>query len=200
MLAERFEIMERGQSEALMPMINAVLEESELCFADLDLLATTIGPGSYTGLRICLAAARALSLAARLPVLGVTTFEAISVAQDSSDLPLLVAIDSKRADCYVQLFDDKRRAIGEPAAILPDELASLVPEKIALAGTAADKVGVKLISSGKEIIRLHGHDYPHAAQIGCLAAELAADAMPRYGEEPPKPLYLRPPDITNQQG
>ena len=191
--------MERGQSETLIPMIRAVLEESDLCFKDLDLLATTIGPGSYTGLRICLAAARALSLAANLPLIGATTFEAISFAQNSSSLPLLVAIDSKRADCYVQLFNADGGRIGEPAALLPDAIVPLLPEKVGLAGTAADKIEVELIASGIAVTRHHGRDYPHATQVAGLAAKNVATQMPSYGESPPEPLYLRPPDITTNQ-
>jgi tRNA threonylcarbamoyladenosine biosynthesis protein TsaB len=196
-LAERFDIMERGQSEALVPMIRDVLEESDLRIADLDMIATTVGPGAFTGLRICLATARALALAARLPVVGITTFQAVALAQGIIDLPLLVAIDSKRSDCYVQLFDEKRVAVGSPSAILPTSVEEILPHRaLALAGTAADLVKAALDASGRDTRRLRGHDYPHAVQVADLAAERAARAMPRYGDVPPEPIYLKAPDVT----
>jgi tRNA threonylcarbamoyladenosine biosynthesis protein TsaB len=189
--------MERGQSEALVPMIRDVLGASGLRFDDLDMIATTVGPGAFTGLRICLATARALALAARLPVVGVTTFEAVAVAQVAIDMPLLVAIDSKRSDCYAQLFDEKRVAVGSATAILPAAIEEILPPtKVALAGTAADAVKTALDASDRESNRLNGHDYPHAIHVAALAAERAAHVMPRYGENPPDPVYLRPPDVT----
>lgn len=189
--------MERGQSEALVPMIRDVLGESGLRFDDLDMVATTVGPGAFTGLRICLATARALALAARLPVVGVTTFEAVAIAQGTIDTPLLVAIDSKRSDCYVQLFDEKRVAVGSARAILPAAVEEILPPgRLALAGTAADAVKAALDASDREISRLNGQDYPHAAQVAALAAERAARAMPNYGDIPPEPIYLRAPDVT----
>ncbi len=189
--------MERGQSEALMPMIRSVLAEGDLHFDNLDLIATTVGPGAFTGLRICLATARALALAARLPVVGVTTFEVVAIAQDPVNMPLLVAIDSKRSDCYVQLFDENLVALGEPKAVLPTSVAAMLPAgRVALAGTAADDVAAALNASDFEANRLHGHDFPHAVQVARLAARRADRMMPRYGEAPPEPLYLRPPDVT----
>ena len=189
--------MERGQSEALVPMIRDVLGASGLHFDDLDLVATTVGPGAFTGLRICLATARALALAARLPVVGVTTFEVVAIAQGSIDMPLLVAIDSKRSDCYVQLFDENQVAVGSASAILPTAVEEILPPtRVALAGTAADTVKEALDASDRETSRLNGHDYPHAVHVAALAAERAAHAMPRHGENPPEPVYLRPPDVT----
>ena len=76
-LARRFEAMLRGQSEALMPMVGAVLAEAGCGFKDLDAIAVTVGPGAFTGLRIGLAAARGMALAAELPLIGVTTLEAV---------------------------------------------------------------------------------------------------------------------------
>ena len=196
-LAERFAVMARGQSEELVPMVRTVLAEGDLRFDELDLVATTIGPGAFTGLRICLATARALALAARLPLIGVTTLEAVAVAQESTNTPLLVAIDSKRSDCYVQLFDEGRAALGEPSAVLPSSVAAMLPPgEVALAGTAADDVLAALTASGCELNRLRERDFPHASQVASLAAARADRAMPHYGAPPPEPLYLRSPDVT----
>ena len=196
-LSEQFEVMERGQSEILVPMIRDVLMASGLNFDNLDLVATTVGPGAFTGLRICLSTARALALAARLPVVGVTTFEAVAFAQGAIGIPLLVAIDSKRTDCYIQLFDGHRVAVGPARAVLPTAVEDTLPAtKIALAGTAADSVKAALDASDRETYRVYGHDYPHAIHVAALAAERVVRAMPRHGENSPEPVYLRPPDVT----
>jgi tRNA threonylcarbamoyl adenosine modification protein YeaZ len=79
-LAHRFAAMERGQAEALVPMIASVLAEAALPVAALDLIAVTVGPGAFTGVRIGLAAARGLALASGVPALGVTSFAAVAAA------------------------------------------------------------------------------------------------------------------------
>src|ERR1700761_2687145 len=94
--AQRFTAMERGQAEALLPMIDAVLREASLATTQLDLIVVTTGPGSFTGLRIGLAAGRGLSLASGIPALGVPSFDAIAVPE--AETPLIIALDSKREE------------------------------------------------------------------------------------------------------
>ncbi len=92
--ARRLVRMERGQSEALMPMVLDVLAEAGCGFSQLDLLAVTVGPGAFTGLRIGLAAARGMALASGIPCLGVTTLEAVAHGVPEGERaadPLLVA-------------------------------------------------------------------------------------------------------------
>src|SRR5581483_5869032 len=99
--AQRFVAMERGHAETLLPMIETVLREAALTPAALDLLAVTIGPGSFTGLRNGLAAARGLALARKLPAIGVPSFDAI-LADEAGDRPLFIVLESKRAELFVQ--------------------------------------------------------------------------------------------------
>lgn len=105
--ARRLEPMARGQAEALLPMVRAVLDEAGAAFADLDLLAVTVGPGAFTGLRIGLAAARGLALATGLPCLGVTTLEAVAQAVPAAARTgdaILAVLDTRRDDVYAQTF------------------------------------------------------------------------------------------------
>jgi tRNA threonylcarbamoyladenosine biosynthesis protein TsaB len=83
-VAARREVMSRGQAEALVPMIGDVLAEAKVTASDLDLLAVTVGPGAFTGLRIGLATARGMGLAAHVPCLGLTTTEVIAHAVDAT--------------------------------------------------------------------------------------------------------------------
>ena len=76
----RYRAMRRGHAETLMPMVRAVMDEAGLAFSDLDAIAVTTGPGAFTGIRIGLAAARGFALAANLPLIGVTTLEAVAGA------------------------------------------------------------------------------------------------------------------------
>lgn len=187
-LARRFESMPRGQSEALIPMVQAVMAEGGLDFPDLDLIAVTVGPGAFTGLRIGLAAARALALAADLPCLGVTTLEAVAAAAGPGEAPLLVALETKRTDLYVQTFAPDGMPLDKPRALPPEDLAALVGP-------------LRLVGDGKERARsllpgavmLDSPAEPDAAVVAAIAA-----GRWKKGERPPPPapLYLRPPDVT----
>ena len=139
--ARRFAPMERGQAEALVPMLGAVLADAGCAFAELDLLAVTVGPGTFTGLRIGLAAARGLALAAALPCLGVTTLEAVADGvgpEERAGAALLVVLDAKRRDVYAQLFSAGLEPLGEARAVLPSGLAETLPAgPLVVAGDAA---------------------------------------------------------------
>ena len=115
-LAAARETMDQGQAEALMPMIEAVMAKAGASYAALDRVAVTVGPGSFTGVRVGLAAARGLGLAAHKPVIGVMTTEvlaaAVAEAERKDGVHILAAIDTKRGDLYVQQFDERARVIG----------------------------------------------------------------------------------------
>jgi tRNA threonylcarbamoyladenosine biosynthesis protein TsaB len=204
-VAERRADMERGQAEALMPMVAAVLAGSqEACprgFADLDLIAVTVGPGAFTGVRIGLAAAGAMAAAAGIPAVGLTTLEVVAAAQAPTGLPLLVALDTKRSDVYCQLFDAALAPLCEPRAILPTALPPLLPAggAIALAGDASAPVAAVLKAAGHKVRRLRGHDRPDAAVLARLAAARWHDRRPVPGSSP-RPLYLRAPDVSLPKG
>ena len=137
--AHRCETLQRGHAERLMPLVSAVMDEANIRFTDLDLIATTVGPGGFTGLRIGLASARGLSLAAKRPLIGVTTLEAIARAQPARDIPLLVALDTKRADIYLQIFDPEGLPLTEPAALMPSDIANLLPDDRSLSSAPPAK-------------------------------------------------------------
>ena len=199
-LARRFSEMERGHSESLMPMVNEVMAGEVMAgnrFSDLDLLAVTTGPGAFTGLRIGLAAARGMALAANLPCLGITTLEAVAHGTDErerSDIPLLVAMDTKRADLYAQVFSPALDPLHPPQALPPSDLAGLIPSKRALiTGDAADRAAAALAESGIETVISAAPGTPDAATVAAIAA---ARWRPGAAIDPPAPLYLRPPDAT----
>jgi tRNA threonylcarbamoyladenosine biosynthesis protein TsaB len=184
LLVHRHEEMLRGQSEALLPMIRDAMREAGLGFPELDLVAATVGPGAFTGIRIGLAAARGIGLAARLPVLGVTTFEAIGEAAGWPPA-LLAAVDSRREDVvFVQMLPD-----GPPLAVAPESLAEHVPQgPLRVAGDASERVASLL---GPRAERL-----PALADAAAVASLAARRFRPGMTLPPPRPLYLRPADTT----
>ncbi|HXC90827.1 MAG TPA: tRNA (adenosine(37)-N6)-threonylcarbamoyltransferase complex dimerization subunit type 1 TsaB, partial [Stellaceae bacterium] len=123
-LGLRHAAMMHGQAEALLPLVDEAMRASGLTVAALDLVAVTTGPGSFTGIRVGLAAARGIALAANLPLLGVTGFEAAAAGAEAAmdGCCLVVALESRRADLYVQLFDGHRNSLCEPVAVLPEAL------------------------------------------------------------------------------
>jgi len=181
-----------------MPMVREVLKEASLGFPDMDALAVTVGPGAFTGLRIGLAAARGMALAAGLPCVGVTSLEAVAEgisAEEHSGRALLVALDSKRADMFVQVFDASGASLGPPAAISCDELMKILPARpLLVAGSAAAAAVGCLAQRGLDPVRAVGTGYPHARDVARVAARRwAAGDIP---DKPPSPLYLRPPDTS----
>jgi tRNA threonylcarbamoyladenosine biosynthesis protein TsaB len=186
--AQRFTPMERGHAEILLPMIETVLREAALTPAALDLLAVTVGPGSFTGLRIGLAAAHGLVLARKLPAIGVTSFDAVKV-DDPAEEPLFIALESKRAELFLQ-----RRARTDPrlpALVPPEEWAAILPPgPCFLAGDGAPRLAAALGRS--DVVILPGHGRPDPVALARFGA-----ARWRAGDRTPlTPLYLRAPDTT----
>jgi tRNA threonylcarbamoyladenosine biosynthesis protein TsaB len=198
--ARRFERLERGHAERLMPMVLEVMAEAGVALAAVDLFAGTTGPGTYTGLRIGLASLRALALAAGRPMLGVTSFEAVAhgtTAAERAGRRLLVAIESKRDDLYAQLFSDRLAPAGDPLAETPSALAArFAGTALLLAGDGAPRAAAALGAVGCDLRRAAGIGLPDAAMVASLAAARASEA----GFDPPHPLYLRPPDVTRPDG
>lgn len=190
--AHRFEPMARGHAERLLPMVREVAAEARLGFADFDLFAVTVGPGHFTGLRVGLAAAQGLALAWGRPLAGVTTLEAVAAAVPAGGRPLVVALESKREDLYVQVFVGGR-AIDRPMALAPERVADWAwpPGELALAGDGAARLQPLLAAAGLRSLRL-GPDTPDAAAV----ARLAAGRHGTAAALPAEPLYLRPPDVT----
>src|SRR6201747_3134050 len=105
MIASESQAMKRGHAEALMPLIGRVMKDSGIAFAALDRIAVTTGPGSFTGLRVGLSAARGLALAADKPVVGLSTLTAYAAPVVGQNAPHAVvsAIDARHDHVYFQV-------------------------------------------------------------------------------------------------
>jgi len=184
----------RGQAEALMPMVERVRAASAIPFEGFDRLAVTVGPGHFTGLRVGLAAARGLALAAGRPLIGVTTLEAVAAAVPAAELAtsvLVVALDSKRAEPYLQTFYADRRpatpAVARLAADYADELLRRDPGgPFLIAGDAGDALAAEIAARGVVVQRSRAAPRPDAAVVAALAA--VAPLPVGF----PAPLYVHP--------
>jgi tRNA threonylcarbamoyladenosine biosynthesis protein TsaB len=202
--------LETGHAEALMPMIAEVMTESGLGFAALDRIVVTSGPGTFTGVRTGIAAARALALATDKPVLAVSSLWAIArgaIATDPAlgaighlhceDDAVLVAMDARKGQVYAQIFDVAGHALTEPMLLTADQAAGLLPERrLIAAGNAASLVVAMAREAGREIAEAATASTARIDQIdaACLLAASERDAMVGV----PVPLYLRPPDARPQ--
>lgn len=187
-LSYHAESLARGHAERLPPALAAAMTEAGLAFADLDAIAVTTGPGSFTGIRVGLAAARGLGFALAIPVIGVTSLEAVAHGLDDdlrAGRPVLVLIDSKRADVFAQHFAASLAPLDAPQALPLDAVAGAVSPPLVVAGDAARLV---VASPGITVVP----SVPDARIVARLAAARLASGI----ASPALPLYLRPPDAT----
>ncbi|MFT6580967.1 MAG: tRNA threonylcarbamoyladenosine biosynthesis protein TsaB [Alphaproteobacteria bacterium] len=217
--SRRMEKMTRGHAVRLMPMAQEAMADAGLAFDQLDMVATTIGPGGFTGLRIGLAGARAIAMAAAIPIIGFTTFQVIahqsmmgvgSSKTAGPKAPLLVVLDARRSDFYFQIFGSDGSPVTQPAAASVDAIAAAIAAKVAseasndalapeasndalaVCGDGADLIMDALRDQGARVHRVDGPDTPDAATV----ATLAYKGAPWDPMSPPEPLYLRPPDAA----
>jgi tRNA threonylcarbamoyladenosine biosynthesis protein TsaB len=199
-VARRYQQMVRGHAEALMPMVLEVMAEGGETLRRLDAVAVSVGPGAFTGLRIGVAAARGIGLAAAIPVVGVTTFAAVAEAVPESEREgrnLIVLLDTKRGDIFVQRFPASCGPIDPPLIQTPERLVdSLTAEPILLAGD-----GVALVRPYLLVPKL---DVRLAAALGpadaANVAAVAARSIAAGGAMPARPLYLRAPAVRSATG
>lgn len=182
-LAHAFEDMARGHAERLAPMVEESMAAAGIAFSELDRLAVTTGPGTFTGQRVGLAFMRGLRIALKKPLTGVTTLEVMAAA---SLAPRAAAIhDAKRDEAYLLLWD-RGETVLEPEVLL---FADAI-EKIrafgpcALTGTGAPAAAASLDTQ----FTLTDIRQPDALWVARLAL------MRPISNEPPAPLYLRAPD------
>src|SRR4051812_27659893 len=123
LLAQEQLLMKRGHAEALMPLIARVMQSANLAFTSLDRIAVTIGPGSFTGLRVGISAARGLALAAKRPAVGVTSLSsyAATIVGQSGTMPVISAIDARHDHVYFQIVAGDGGPLVRPSVASIDE-------------------------------------------------------------------------------
>lgn len=164
---------ERGQAEFLVPMINNVVRNAGYTYNDFDRIAVTVGPGSFTGVRVGLSTAKALGLSLNKPVLGFDTLHVIAKAQ-KLERDTLILIDTKRGDFYGQVF--------------------------AAGGTAKDQAQIwtteMVENGGIPFIKDAVPDIETMTRMALEAVSVDEQYLP---ENAPSPLYLRGAEISQSK-
>jgi tRNA threonylcarbamoyladenosine biosynthesis protein TsaB len=195
MMAQESQPMKRGHAEALMPLIARVIKASGIGFAGLDRIAVTTGPGSFTGLRVGLSAARGIALAANKPVVGLTTLAAYAapVVSQNAGQPVISAIDARHDHVYFQVVS------GDGGWLIPPRVAPIEEALGAqqfgsphLVGNAAEILSRRWPAQAPPPFRVDAQPAPDIAWVAWLGAAVTPDAAPA------RPYYLRAPDAKPQ--
>ncbi len=187
--------MVRGHAEALMPLIDGLFGHLGVAPTEIDRVVVTTGPGSFTGLRVGIAAARGMALAAGKPAIGVSTLQAYAaphIAEDAS-APVIAVIDARHSHVYLQTFAPGGHTVIAPRLASIDEAVRRAAEKPArIVGNAAKIVADKAIAMRTLPIVIDDRAAPDIAWVASTGAAMQEEVAP------PKPLYLRAPDAQPQ--
>ncbi len=203
--ATHFERMPRGHAEVLMDHLAKVEAASGITVAEADAFAVTVGPGTFTGVRVGLAAAKAFALATKKPLLGVSSLRAVAAqvapALQEQEDTIAVAIDARRGQIYFQPFDLTSNAISEAGALDPGAVSKTLIER------CQQGHRVRVVGSGAHILATEAAidpDFvsfdtedrqPSAREVALIAAQTPLGDWPAQIA----PLYLRPPDAKPQK-
>ncbi len=183
--------MKRGHAEALMPLIARVIKQAGIAFASFDRIAVTTGPGSFTGLRVGLSAARGIALAADKPVVGLTTLAAYAapVVSENAGQPVISAIDARHDHVYFQVVSGDGRSLIRPR-VAPIEEALRASRFGAphLVGNAAGILADRWPTDALPPFRVDAQPAPDIEWVAWLGAAVNPDTAPA------RPYYLRAPD------
>ena len=187
-MGEVTETIGRGHAEHLMHVVDEALAKAGVALSAIERVVVTVGPGSFTGIRIGVAAARGFALSLNVPAIGVTTLEVMAATARAQNpgKSVLAAIDAKREEIYLQSFAADGNPLDEARAVTIDEAR-------AIAGAFDGMV------TGTAVARLS--DAPPAERPDAFPiATVARLGAGKPAGEKPKPLYLRGPDARPQAG
>lgn len=183
---------QRDQAKLLVPMIQEVLNEGGVSFDQLDLIVSTQGPGSFTGLRLGLATARALALSLETPLMGINTFDFMQAHYHAAGHKgaLLVVLETKRQDFYAQGYDADGQMVGEPVAAAVDDIAAKYDlDSYAVGGDCLERFQGGLDQPVKALEEMLQPD-------PILLCDIAQNReFPEVGMRS-KPIYLRGADVS----
>jgi tRNA threonylcarbamoyladenosine biosynthesis protein TsaB len=199
--AWRREELARGHAERLLPLLREVMAEAGWSWRELGLLAVTVGPGNFTGLRAGVAVARALGLALGCPALGPGTLEAIAqgaAAQAPGNArPIVAVVDARREEVYAQRFSSRLDALGPPALVTRDRFVADSPrEPCLLAGDGARWARERRGVAGDAAVETG----PDARYVAAAARRRLAGGEAPGAATALRPVYVRPPDARASAG
>ncbi len=204
LLAERTRNLGDTHTTRLMPLIDSLLDDCELTIHDLDGLAVTIGPGSFTGLRIGLSTVKGLALAASIPVAGVSCLDALAYQFFFVPCRLCTMIDARKGEVYVAEYtpvDGELRQSRAARAVAPESAAREIAAPCLFVGNGASLYRDEIADIAGKWARFAPEEQSlvRAASVGALGHR-----MLRSGQETPLPLlnpwYIRDSDAKKNSG
>ena len=191
LIARESQLMKRGHAEALMPLLARVMKEAGIPFVALDRIAVTTGPGSFTGLRVGLSAARGIGLAASKPVVGLTTLSAYAapVVSQNAEHPVISAIDARHDQVYFQVVSGNGSSLIRPrVGPIAEALAASRFGAPHLVGNAARILADRWPAQAPAPVQVDSEPAPDITWLAWLGAAVSPESSP------PRPYYLRAPD------
>jgi tRNA threonylcarbamoyladenosine biosynthesis protein TsaB len=195
LLREAYEARTAGHAERLFPMVAEVMEGAGLAFSSIDRIAVTLGPGTFTGVRVGIAAARAFALTTDRSVAGTTSLAVMArradllIGHERAGRPLAVAVDARRGMVYFQVFPSHAIGVSDAQLTTPERAARLIGRQpVLVVGSGA--ATVVAAAEGHAEARLPDLQ-PHARSLAIMAPELAPAGRVM-------PIYLRQPDAKPQ--
>jgi tRNA threonylcarbamoyladenosine biosynthesis protein TsaB len=197
LIAHESLLMKRGHAEALMPLIARVMAGSGIGFLELDRVAVTTGPGSFTGLRVGLSAARGIGLAAGKPVVGITTLTAYAapVVSRNAGHPVISAVDARHDHLYYQVVSSDGGSLVRPrVAPIAEVLEAAQFGAPHIVGNAAELLAARWPADAPQPVQVDAQPAPEISWLAWLGVAVdPAAALAR-------PYYLRAPDAKPQLG
>lgn len=187
--------MDFGQAEVLIPQIKTLMENNHLSFDDLDEITVCVGPGSFTGVRSSISAARAFGLAKpKIQICGVNAFDSylVSLAFSPDEIGFynVVLIETKREDFYYQIFDENLKPLTEPAADTRENIiAQLRNKKVTMIGDGVERF--LMSPTGLSLHCIKDESFLPIENVGLCGYKQYMKKRVDF----PKPLYLRAPDV-----
>jgi len=191
LIAQESLAMKRGHAEALMPLIARVIKQAGIGFAALDRIAVTTGPGSFTGLRVGLSAARGIALAASRPVVGLTTLTAYAapIVSQNAAQPVISAIDARHDHVYFQVVGGDGSSLIRPrVGPIEEALGAARFGAPHLVGNAARMLADRWPADAPPPFKVEDQPAPDIAWVAWLGAAVSPNTAPA------RPFYLRAPD------
>jgi tRNA threonylcarbamoyladenosine biosynthesis protein TsaB len=195
MLASESVAMARGHAEALMPLVARVMDKAGIDFSALDRIAVTVGPGSFTGLRVGIAAARGIALVSGKPAVGISTLSAYAAPQIANEegATIIAAVDARHDHVYLQVFASAGRTLVSPRiATIREAVRAGLPGPARIVGSGAGLIAAQWPAGEPPPLLVEAQDAPAIAWVARLGA-----AAPKT-DVAPTPLYLRAPDARPQ--
>ena len=187
--------MDRGHAEALMPLVERVMKNVEGGFGSLSRVAVTVGPGSYTGLRVGISPARAIALAAGIPAIGISTLAASAapfIGREGGRV-VAAAVDAKHGQVWFQAMNAQGKQLVSVRQVNHRDAARAIGAgPVSLVGSAALAVANEAWAIGLDALVVDDAKAPDVTWV----ARLGMIADPESA--PPRPLYLKAPETTPQ--